>query len=60
MTVDDLIKLLENLSVTTGGDAVVVLTNEDGDFSSELDEDQVSVDSITYDDSRQRFVKIVI
>lgn len=60
MTVDELIIKLENLSVTVGGDAKVIVTNEDGDFSRELDRDDVSIDSITYDDSRERFLKIVI
>ncbi|AEK82008.1 hypothetical protein NDAWWUGD_CDS0103 [Salmonella phage SeKF_80] len=60
MTVDELIIKLENLSVTVGGDATVIVTNEDGDFSRELDRDDVSIDSITYDDSRERFIKIVI
>ena len=60
MTVDELIIKLENLSVIVGGDATVIVTNEDGDFSRELDRDDVSIDSITYDDSRERFIKIVI
>lgn len=60
MTVDELIIKLENLSVTVGGDAKVIVTNEDGDFSRELDKEDVSIDSITYDDSRERFLKIVI
>ena len=60
MTVDELIIKLENLSVIVGGDATVIVTNEDGDFSRELDRDDVSIDSITYDDSRERFLKIVI
>lgn len=59
MTVDELIRHLENLSVTCGGDAKVKFENQDGDWSEEFDEDQVLDNSITYDDHRQSYVRFI-